>query len=298
MTRSIKKKSLFFKEEIVAFLFILIPIIGFMIFTAISMGTSIWYSFNKFRPVKGTIEFIGIDNYVKMFKDKTFYEACLNTIVLMASLPIGMILGLLLAVYLKDLTHGSKVLRVIYYLPVVTSAVAINLVWRYIFQAESGAFNLIFGLTKVNNGKPIYWLGTNKWLIKVAVIIKNIWSGIGTTMILYLAGLNNISKTYYEAAEIDGASNIQKFLHITLPLIKPTTFYLLITGIIGGLQSYTDAVVFAEGHEGVRTIVWYIWHYGIDSGNYGCASAVSTFLGIVIMVITLIQFKRTKMLDI
>lgn len=298
MTRSIKKKSLFFKEEIVAFLFILIPIIGFMIFTAISMGTSIWYSFNKFRPVKGTIEFIGMDNYVKMFKDKTFYEACLNTIVLMASLPIGMILGLLLAVYLKDLTHGSKVLRVVYYLPVVTSAVAINLVWRYIFQAESGAFNLIFGLTKANNGKPIYWLGTNKWLIKVAVIIKNIWSGIGTTMILYLAGLNNISKTYYEAAEIDGASNIQKFLHITLPLIKPTTFYLLITGIIGGLQSYTDAVVFAEGHEGVRTIVWYIWHYGIDSGNYGYASAVSTFLGIVIMIITLIQFKRTKMLDI
>ena len=109
---------------------------------------------------------------------------------------------------------------------------------------------------------------------------------------------NNISDSYYEAADIDGASNFEKFKYITLPLVKPTTFYLLITGVIGGLQSYTDAVVFAEGHEGTRTIVWYIWNYGINNSRYGYASAVSAFLAVVIMIITIIQFKKTKMLDI
>lgn len=293
-----KKTNLFKQEERVAFLFILIPLIGFSLFTLFSMGASFYYSFTNFNPLRDNVKFVLFDNYIKMFKDIEFWEACLNTILLMASLPIGMFLGLLLAVYLKNLSHGSKALRIIYYLPVVTSAVAVNLVWRYIFQANSGLFNLVLGLTHVNNGGPIYWLGTNKWLIKAALVIKNTWGGIGSTMILYLAGLNNISDSYYEAADIDGASNFEKFKYITLPLVKPTTFYLLITGVIGGLQSYTDAVVFAEGHEGTRTIVWYIWNYGINNSRYGYASAVSAFLAVVIMIITIIQFKKTKMLDI
>ena len=117
-------------------------------------------------------------------------------------------------------------------------------------------------------------------------------------MLLYLAGLNSIPDSYYEAAKIDGASPLKQFFTITVPLVKPTSFYLIITGIIGGLQSYTDAQVFANGHQGARTIVYYIWYYGIDKSKYGLASAASTFLGIVIMIITFIQFKKTKMLDI
>ena len=129
-------------------------------------------------------------------------------------------------------------------------------------------------------------------------MIKNIWSAIGGTMLLYLAGLNAISDSYYEAAEIDGASPIKQFFTITVPLIKPTTFYLLITGIIGGLQSYADAQVFAQGHKSAQTIVYYIWFYGIDKSKYGLACAASTLLGIVIMIITFIQFKKTKMVNI
>lgn len=289
---SYKKKNKLNKEGTTAFLFILIPLIGFLIFTALSMCVSIYYSFTDYNPIRDETKWIWFDNYKKLFSDTKFWEACFNTIVFLVTIPIGMFIGLLLATYLKKLAHGSKVLRLIYYLPAVSSAVAINIIWRYIFQMDYGIINNILGTN-------IPWLGSSsKWLIKIAIIIKNIWSSIGGTMLLYLAGLNAISDSYYEAAEIDGASPLKQFFTITIPLVKPTSFYLIITGIIGGLQSYTDSQVFAQGLQGARTVVYYIWQYGIDKSKFGLASAASTILGIVIMIITFIQFKKTKMLDI
>lgn len=287
-----KKKSKNKKETLTGLLFILIPLIGFLVFTAISMGVSVYYSFTDYNPIREETKWVWLDNYIDLLTDERFWEACFNTIVFLITIPIGMFIGLLLATYLKKLAHGSRFLRLVYYLPAVSSAVAINIIWRYIFQMDYGIINSILGTN-------IPWLGTSsKWLIKVAIIIKNIWSSIGGTMLLYLAGLNSISDSYYEAAEIDGASPIKQFFTITIPLVKPTTFYLIITGIIGGLQSYADAQVFSQGLEGARTIVYYIWQYGIDKSKYGLASAASTLLGIVIMIITFIQFKKTKMVDI
>ncbi len=280
------------RENLTGMLFIIVPVIGFLIFTAISMGVSVFYSFTDFNPMREEITWIWFKNYVKLFQDAKFWEACLNTIIFLVTIPIGMFIGLLLASYLRKISHGSKFLRLIYYLPAVSSAVAINIIWRYIFQMDYGIINSILGTN-------IPWLGSsNKWLIKIAIIIKNIWGGIGGTMLLYLAGLNAISDSYYEAAKIDGASEIKQFFSITIPLVNPTSFYLIITGIIGGLQSYADAQVFAQGLEGARTIVYYIWQYGIDKSKYGLASAASTLLGIVIMIITFIQFKKTKMIEI
>lgn len=287
-----KKKNKTKKETLTGLLFILVPLIGFLIFTAISMGFSVYYSFTDYNPIREETKWVWLENYIDLLTDKKFWEACFNTVVFLVTIPIGMFIGLLLATYLKKLAHGSKFLRLVYYLPAVSSAVAINIIWRYIFQMDYGIINNILGTN-------IPWLGiSSKWLIKIAIIIKNIWSSIGGTMLLYLAGLNAISDSYYEAAEIDGASPLKQFFTITIPLVKPTSFYLIITGIIGGLQSYADAQVFAQGLEGARTIVYYIWQYGIDKSKYGLASAASTLLGIVIMFITFIQFKKTKMIDI
>ena len=287
-----KKKNKTKKETLAGLLFILVPLIGFLIFTAISMGFSVYYSFTDYNPIREETKWVWLENYIDLLTDKKFWEACFNTVVFLVTIPIGMFIGLLLATYLKKLAHGSKFLRLVYYLPAVSSAVAINIIWRYIFQMDYGIINNILGTN-------IPWLGTSsKWLIKIAIIIKNIWSSIGGTMLLYLAGLNAISDSYYEAAEIDGASPLKHFFTITIPLVNPTSFYLIITGIIGGLQSYADAQVFAQGLEGARTIVYYIWQYGIDKSKYGLASAASTLLGIVIMFITFIQFKKTKMIDI
>lgn len=293
-----KKKS--YKESLIAFLFILIPLIGFLVFTAISMVYSVYFSFTDYNPIRETTKWVWFDNYIKLFEADSFLDfwqgefgnAILNTIIFLVTIPIGMFIGLLLATYLKKIAHGSKILRLIYYLPAVTSAVAINVIWRYVFQMDYG---FLYMLTGVN----LPWLGaSNPWLIKFAIMIKNIWGAIGGTMLLYLAGLNSISDSYYEAASIDGASTARQFFKITVPLIKPTSFYLIITGIIGGLQSYADSQVFAQGNPGARTIVYYIWQYGIDKSKYGLASAASTLLAIVIMIITIIQFKKTKILDI
>lgn len=286
------KISLKTREELTGYLFILLPVIGFLLFSVASIVVAIYYSFTNFNPVMNVCDWVGFRNYENLFKDSEFINALVNTVLLLASIPIGITLGLLLAIYLKKLAHGSVILSLIYYLPAVTSAVAINVVWRYIFNGEYGILNSILGTN-------LFWLGENDTtLVKIAICIRGVWSSIGTTMILYLAGLNNISKDYYEAADIVGASKWQQLVNITIPLSNPTTFYLLITSIIGGLQSYADAQVLANGVRGSRTIVYYIWTYGINDSRYGLACAASVFLALCIIVLSIVQFTRSKMFQL
>ena len=287
MTRQ-KASKLTRRENIIAFLFILPPIIGFCIFTIGAMAFSFIYSFQKYNILTGESTWLGWQNYKDLFThilySKSFYTSIVNTLVLLLSIPLSMILGLCLAGLLRmgDI-KGAKVFQVLYYLPAVSSAVAMNIVWRYIFNNEFGIINLIIG-------KKIPWLSDDT-LIKVAIIIKNSLNGMGTAMILYLAGMLSVPKDYYEASELDGAGKVKQFFSITLPLITPMTFYLLITGLIGGLQSYADSQIFGAGVQGSQTIVYFIWARGINQSRYGLASAASVLLAVVIMIVTLIQFK-------
>ena len=285
-----KKISLRQREEFTAYLFVLVPIIGFLIFSLASIGYSFYYAFTNFNPILGISKWVGFDNFVDLFQDPKFIDACINTVILLASIPIGVTLGLLLAVYLKKLAHGSMLLSLLYYLPAVTSAVAINVIFNYIFKGDFGILNEVLGIN-------LYWISENDGgLVKIAIIIKNVWASIGSTMILYLSGLNNIPNEYYEAADVMGASKRQQLVNITIPMSNPTTFYVLVTGIIGGLQSYADSQILAQGVSGGRTIVYYIWTYGIgDNADYGLASAASVFLALIIIALSIIQFSRNKM---
>lgn len=276
------------RENIVAFLFILAPVVGFCIFTIGAMGFSFIYSFQDYNILTGASKWVQLKNYKDLFThvlfSKNFFQSIGNTVILLLSIPFSMLLGLGLAGLLRlGNVKGSKVFQVLYYLPAVSSAVAMNIVWRYIFNNEFGVLNLLIG-------KKIAWL-SNDALIKVAIIIKNSLNGMGNAMILYLAGMLNVPKDYYEAADIDGAGKFRQFISITLPLITPMTFYLLITGLIGGLQSYADSDVFGTGVAGAQTIVYFIWNRGINQSRYGLASAASVLLALVIMAITLVQFK-------
>lgn len=283
-----KERKLERKENVIAFLFILPPIIGFLIFTIGAMLFSFKYSFEDYNILTGVSQWKGLENYRALFSNVIFSESFLrsisNTVILLASVPISMILGLVLAGLLK--AGGIKcrgVFQVLYYIPAVSSAVALNIVWRYIFNNEFGVLNALLG-------KKIPWLSDDN-LIKVAIITKNSLNGIGSAMILYLAGMLNVPKDYYEASELDGANKVRQFFSITLPLITPVTFYQLIMGIIGGLQSYADAQVFGAGVQGSQTIVFFIWERGINQSRYGLASAASVLLAAAIMLITLLQFK-------
>lgn len=278
-------------ENIVAFLFVLLPLIGFAVFTVGSMIFSAIYSFTSYNPVRGVTKPVGFKNYTDLFTSliyaKSFTRSITNTLVLLLSVPLGLIFGLVLALLIssKEL-RGKKIYQALFYLPAVSSAVALNIVWRYVFNPEFGLLNQLIG-------SKIYWLSDDT-LIKIAIIVKNTWAGMGGTMILYLAGMLNIAPDYYEAADMDGASRARKFFSITLPMLTPITFYLLIVGIIGGLQSYADSQIFAAGDEGAQTIVYFVWARGINQSRYGIASAASILLAIAIMAITLVQFKLSN----
>lgn len=279
------------KENIVAFLFILAPIVGFLIFTIGTMVFSFIYSFQSINVITGAAKWVWFKNYKDLFTSlsyaASFKTAIKNTVILLLSIPFSMLLGLGLAGLLKlGEVKGAKVFQVLYYLPAVSSAIALNVVWRYIFNNEYGLINHILGTQTP-------WLGDNQ-LIKVAIIIKNSLNGMGGSMIMYLAGMLNVPKDYYEAADIDGAGKMTQFFKITLPLISSMTFYLLITGLIGGLQSYADSDIFGAGLSGSQTIVYFIWQHGINQNRYGLASAASILLAVVIMIITLIQFKTSN----
>lgn len=272
-----------------ALAFVSLPTIGFVVFTLAALVAVVYFSFNDYNLFRDEMVPCGFQNYVDLFANPTYSEAfgrsILNTVILLASIPLGMIAGLVLAAVLqsKAVKKASKFFQVLYYLPAVTSAVAVNLVFRYIFNPEYGFINTLLNA-------EIPWFA-NEWLVKVAIIIKNVWSSMGTSMILYIAGMLAIPQSYYESADVDGASATHKFFRITLPLLTPTTFYIIITNIIGGLQSYADAKVFGNGTSGSQTIVWFIWEYGINQGKQGLASAASLVLAVAIMLITVLQFK-------
>ena len=281
------------KEHLIAFLFILPPIVGFLIFTALSVVFTFVYSFQDYNSLSGISENVGFANYIDLFTHVTraplFGKAIVNTIVLLLSVPFSMILGLILAGLLRlGEIKGSKFFQVLYYVPAVSSAVALNIVWNYIFRSN-GVFNTLLGL-------DVIWLDGDV-TIKVAIIFKNSLNAMGGAMILYLAGMLNVPRDLYEASSLDGAGKVRQFFSITLPLISPVTFYLLITGVIGGLQSYADAQVFAAGNTGATTIVYFIWQQGIQgNNNQGLASAASVLLAVLIMIVTLIQFKFSNKL--
>ncbi len=285
-----KRVNLHGKEKRTALAFIALPLIGFCIFTLISLVAVMVLSFSDFNTYKNTYTFDEpLRNYTDLFTNSTystaFFNSIWNTLFLLLGIPLGMIAGVFLAALLqsKAVKKGNKIFQVLFYLPAVTSAVAVNLVFRYIFDPSYGIINTLLNLN-------IPWFN-NEWLIKIAIILKNTWSSMGSTMILYLAGMLAIPDSYYESANVDGATATQKFFHITLPLLTPTTFYILITGIIGGLQSYADAQLFGAGATGAQTIVYFIWEYGIHQGKQGLASAASLVLAVFIMIITVIQFR-------
>lgn len=285
-----KRVKLHGKEKRTALLFITLPLIGFCIFTLISLIAVLVFSFSDFNVYRNTYDFSEpLKNYTDLFTNPTystaFFTSIGNTLFLLLGIPVGMAFGLFLAALLqsKAVKKGKKIFQVLFYLPAVTSAVAVNLVFRYIFDPSYGVINSLLNA-------QIPWFN-NEWLIKIAIILKNTWSSMGSTMILYLAGMLAIPDSYYESANVDGATAAQKFFHITLPLLTPTTFYIIITSIIGGLQSYADAQLFGNGAVGSQTIVYFIWQYGINQGKQGLASAASIILAVFIMAITIIQFR-------
>jgi multiple sugar transport system permease protein len=283
-------RSLDRNERICGYIFIAAPLIQFFVFVLGPLLFSLGASFTDWSLLKSG-NFIGLGNFSDIIKDETFWKASFNTVFLMIGIPIGMFLSLLLAIAMNRKIKGIKVFRVIYYLPVISSAVAIAILWKWIYNSDYGILNtLLWMLFKV---KGPNWLGSATW-IKPALIIMGVWKSLGVGMILYLAGLQNISESYYEAVDMDGGNALHKFRYITLPLITPISFFIVITSIIGSLQSFSETYIMTTngGPEyAAGTVVYYLWQKGFSSYQMGYACAVSWILTITILIITIVQFK-------
>ncbi|MFC4386335.1 carbohydrate ABC transporter permease [Gracilibacillus marinus] len=284
-----RKSRLYRQESIAAFIFILAPLVGYLIFTLYPFFFSIYASFTNWNGL-GTMNFVGIDNYVKLLSDDYFRKALFNTFFMMLGIPIGLFLSLILAMGLNRGIPGTTTFRVIYYIPVVSSLAAISVLWQWAYNGDYGLVNQFLSLIGIDGPN---WL-QNTATVKPALIIMTVWKGLGYSMLLYLAALQSVPKMYYEAADLDGANSFQQFLHITWPMVKPVTFFLVITNIIGGAQMFTEINIMTPtgGPEySAATVVFYIWKKAFDNLQMGYASTLSVVLGIIIFIVTLIQFK-------
>ncbi|MCE3199676.1 carbohydrate ABC transporter permease [Paenibacillus sonchi] len=288
----ITKSNLYRKEKIYGFLFILPPLLGLLIFTLYPMIYSIYGSFTDWDGL-GQMNLVGLSNFKDLLSDELFHKALFNTLFMMLGIPVGITLALLLALGLNRGVPGTTTFRVIYYVPVISSLAAVSIMWNWAYNGDYGLVNQfldLFGISGPN------WMA-NKFTVKPALIIMAVWKGLGYTMLLYLAALQSVSRSYYEAAELDGANGFRSFWHITWPMVRPVTFFIVVTNIIGGSQIFTEMNIMTPtgGPEyASASVVFYIWQKAFGNFQMGYASAMAVVLGVFIFVVTLIQFRMNE----
>ena len=237
--------------------------------------------------------FVGLDNYVTLFGDEYFRISLYNTFFYMIGIPIGLALSLLLALALNRKIPGRTAFRTIYYVPVISSLAAIAIVWQFAYNGDFGLINQVLAWFGIEGPD---WL-QNTATVKPAIIIMAIWKGLGYSMLLYLAAIQGVPASLHEAAALDGANAFQRLRNITLPMVRPVTFFLVVTNIIAGSQIFTEINIMtpAGGPEfSSASIVWYIVRKAFKYQQMGYATAMSIVLGVLVFVITFIQFRLNR----
>jgi multiple sugar transport system permease protein len=237
--------------------------------------------------------FAGLANYQRLLKDPTFTKALINTIYYVGVMvPVSTVLSLALALLMNQKLRAITWYRTAYFLPVVSSTVAVALVWSWIYSKDFGLLNFVLRSVGL---EPVAWLSSTKWAMP-AVIIMGVWGTLGEGMIIFLAGLQSISQSYYEAAEVDGASGWQKLRRITLPLITPSLFFYFIITMINAFQTFEQIYIMTRGGpaNSTTTIVYYIYRNAFRNFKMGYASAQAIVLFAIIMVLTLIYWRTQE----
>ncbi len=287
------------KNQIAGLLFVSLPIIGIILFSGIPLIVSFILSFGHLSSFDlFDIEFIGTSNYIRIFtEDNKFLLSILYSFVYAIGVSVlQAVFSLGLAYFLSKDIKFQTTFRVILFIPYVCSIVALSLMWKWMLDGNFGIINDF--LIKIGLS-PIDWLNNSKTSFLV-MIVMSVWGGLGYGTILYTAALSSVDKSLYEASDVDGASAFKKFVRITLPMISPTTFYIIVMGMIGNLQAFANFQVMRPiGPNGqIETMVYRVWWaaFEADFMNYGIgyASALGWLSGIIIIVVTVIMFKLQK----
>ncbi|WP_307001162.1 carbohydrate ABC transporter permease [Lederbergia panacisoli] len=288
-----KKSSISFKANLTGWLFASPWVIGLIVFFAIPLFSSIYFSFTTYSILQPG-DFVGLDNYKELMNDDLFWKSVYNTVYFAVFfVPLSIIFGVALAMMLNMKVKGLAVYRTIYFLPTLVPHVALAVLWMWLLNPGFGLINGtldFFGIEGPN------WLGSVKWS-KPSLILMSLW-GIGQAVIIYLAGLGDIPEEFYEAAEVDGANWIQRTRHITIPLLTPVIFFNLVMGIIGAFQQFTLPYTMTAGQgspaNSLTFYVMYLYDNGFKFFKMGYASAMAWILFVIIMALTALIFITSK----
>ena len=286
LTASKRAKS----ESMWAYIMVAPTVIGLLALNIYPFLDTIKLSFSKTRPF-GLYELRGIQNYIQMFQSAEFWRANLNTLwFCVLTVPLGMLLALVVAVMLNTKIKGRTFFRAVFFLPLVVAPAAVAMVWKWIFNTEYGILNTIL-MHRIN------WI-TDPNIVMITCAIVAIWSAIGYDAVLLLSGLQNISQSYYEAASLDGATKLQQFFHITLPMVSPTLFVVLIMRLMSSIKVYDLIYMMIEEANpaltSAQSLMYLFYRESFVTGNKGLGSSVVIWTVAVIGLVTVVQFVGQK----
>jgi multiple sugar transport system permease protein len=283
------KKGDFFS----ALLFLSPTLIIFSAFILFPVFFSFYLSFHKWNMFGGETTFIGFDNYIRMFKNPEFWQVLKNTaIYTIGTIPLNMALALWVAFILNKKIIGKRFLRTAFFAPVIISPVAAAVIWRWLYDPNFGLINYFIAALGFS---PVNWLN-EPTAAMFALIIVGVWKTFGVNMVLFSAGLQGIPQSYYEAAELDGAGRWDKFWNITVPLLSPTTFFIMIMSMISSFQVFDIVYVLTSGGPlgSTKVLVFYVYEYAFKFFEMGYSSAISYFLFAVLFMLTMLQIRYMK----
>lgn len=266
-------------------------LLGVLVFTLIPMIFSFVLSFTKWSFVTGfdKIRFNGFDNFRQLFQDEVFLKSLGNNFIMLLAVPAGMGIALILAVIITSHVYAPGAFKVIYFMPQISSVVAVAVVWQVLFHPSYGPVNGFLSALGVDH--PPKWLADPSYALP-SVMLLMIWIDLGVSLIIYIAGIKNIPADLYEAATIDGASKLAQFRSITFPLLTPTTFFLLVTGIIGNFKSFALVKVLTDGGPAHSTsvVVYDMYQTAFVDLQTGYASSMVMILFVIVLAITGLQW--------
>lgn len=278
-------------EALAGYLLIAPNLLIYAIFVVIPVIMSFILAFTDWNFVGGfeKLKFVGFANFADLPTDRWFTDSLRNNLVYTLVVPITMAFGLMFALMLNRFAYIRNILRSMIFMPYITSSIAIAAVWLVIFHPSYGPINSFLMSIGIEN--PPKWLGSSLWALPTVMFI-NVWGGFGYNMVIYLAGLQGIPQELYEAAEIDGASAWNKFVYVIFPLLTPTTFFLLVTGVIGSFKVFDIINVMTQGGPGTATtmLAFNVYRTGFVFYKMGYASSIAWVLMIIVAIITIIQW--------
>jgi len=292
-----KVKSLKLKNTLIAWTFILPNFIGFALFTMVPVVASFvlaFMSWDAFTPPS----FIGLANFIRLWSDDNVHIAIRNTFYYtVGTVPLTLAASLFLAILLNNAVKGMGFFRTAIFFPFITSVVAVAFVWNMMFHPTMGPINSF--LRSIGIANPPGWTAASAWAMP-AIILVSVWRFMGYYMVIYLAGLQSIPKTLYEAAEIDGASPWKRFFYVTLPMLRPTTFFVIVMLTINCFRVFDLIQVMTQGGPGRATtvIVHQLYHSAFVRFNFGYASAIALVLFFIVIGVTIVQFMIGKKYEV